>query len=285
MPFDSTRLIAQMNLKGSLPTGRFSDQELLDFAYDSLLSEICPAVLATREEFFVTSLDYAITAAQASYYIPPRAMNGVLREVKLIRGTQVIDLTRVDLEDITLVRTGTPNSFYVMGNSLVLDPAPTSTADTLRVYYFIRPSKLVPVSECAAVTAIVGNVVTAAIPASWTAADTFDIVRGRGSYEVIGLDLAATSVAAGSITFTATVPSTFQVGDYVCLAGETLFPSLPEEGHVALVQSAVAAALESMGDPGASTSVQKAAALVAKFEAVLKTRIQGAPKQLGRSLL
>jgi hypothetical protein len=244
-------------------------------------------VLAAREEFFVTSMDYTITANQAAYVLPTRALNGVLREVKLIRGTKVIDLERIDVEDVTDTTSGTPNSFYVEGSNLVLYPTPSSTADTLRIYYFIRPSKLVTNAECAVITAIdtATNTLTVSPPTGWTTADTFDLVKGSAHFDILGMDLAAGTVGASSIVFSATLPTTLAVGDYVSLAGETCFPMLPPEGHVALVQAAVTAALESMGDPSAAVSAQKAAALMGSFQSILKTRIQGAPKALGRRLL
>jgi len=283
--FDSDRIVNQINIKGALPDGRFTDQELLDFAYDSLLSEIVPAVMAAREDYFVTYKDFTVTANQAAYVVPARAINGVLREVKLIDGTSIKDLERKDLEDITDTSTGLPNSFYISGNEINLYPTPNATSDTLRVYYFIRPSRLVPVSKCARITAIVGNVLTITVPTGWDTTDTFDLVRGRAHFDIMDTDLTASAVGGGSITIASTVPTTLIVGDYVTLAEETCFPMLPPEGHVVLVQSAVTACLESMGDPAAATSAGKTAALMSLFTSVLKTRVIGAPKALGSPLL
>lgn len=285
MAFDTTRLVNQINIKGSLPEGRFEDQELLDFAYDSMLSEVVPTILMTREDYFVTYKDYTITASQAGYTIPTRALNGIVREVKLVRGTQVIDLERIDLEKISSTQTGTPNSFYVAGTYVYLYPTPATTEDTLRIYYFMRPSKFVPTSECARITAINGNTCSITIPTGWDTSDTFDLVRGRAHFDPLAIDLEASSVSGGAITFTSTVPSELQVGDYVTLAEETCFPQLPPEGHVPLVQSAVTSALESIGDPNAATSASKTQALLERFRGVLSTRVHGAPKALGRRLL
>lgn len=284
MAFTTDRLVDQITLKGSLPEGRFTDQELLDLAYDCLLSEIVPAVLLTREDFWVTYKDYTITASQSAYAIPTRALNGVVREVKLIDGSSVEDIDRIDLEEVTTTQEGSPCAFYVRGNYLTLYPTPSTTTGTLRVHYFTRPSKLVPVSECACITAINGSMVTVSIPSGWTTADTFDLVRGRAHFDALDIDLTASSVANGQITFSS-VPTELQVGDYVTLAEETCFPSLPPEGHVVLIQSAVTAALESLGDPAAATSAAKTAALSASFKAILSTRIQGEPKALGKRLL
>jgi hypothetical protein len=286
MAFDSTRIVAQMNLKGSLPEGRFTDQELLDFAYDSLLSEVAPIVLAVREDYYVTYQDFTVTADQVAYVVPSRALNGVVREVKYIDGTDVMDLERMDLDDVTTTQgANKPHSFYVSGNSVCPYPTPNATTGTLRVYYFVRPSRIVTTDECARITAIVGNTASITIPTGWTTSNTFDLVAGRANFDILSQDLAASSVAAGAITFTTTVPSTLQVGDYVALAEETCFPMLPPEGHVVLVQSAVTSALESIGDPLAANSAAKTAKLMENFRTVLATRVQGAPKALGKRLL
>lgn len=288
MAFDTTRLVAQMTLKGALPDGRFEDQDLLDLAYDCLLSELVPAVLSAREEYYVTFQDVAVTANVARIPVPARAMNGVLREVKLVKlSGQVVDLDRIDLEDVGSTTPGTPQAFYLEGNSIVLHPTPDATSgDVVRLYFFLRPSKLVTVAECAIITAINGNVLSVTPPTGWSTGNTFDLVRGRAHFDVLGMDLAADTVDGSSITFTEDVPTTLQVGDYVALAEETCFPFLPPEGHVALVQAGVTSALESMGDAqSAATSAAKTASLIQSFKSVLSVRIQGAPKQLGTSLL
>ena len=81
--FDTARLLTQIILKGSLPDGRFTDNELLDLAYDSLLAELAPMVMEARQEYYIVSQDVAVGTA-SSFAIPYRAQNGVLREVKLV---------------------------------------------------------------------------------------------------------------------------------------------------------------------------------------------------------
>jgi hypothetical protein len=273
--FDSTRFIAQVNIKGSLPEGRFTDQEILDIGYDCLLSEITPMVLECREEFLVTYVDTAIVANQAAYPIPSRALNGVLREVKKISGNNVIDLDKMIIDDITDLSTGSPIGFFISGNNINLYPTPSSAVDTLRLYYFIRPSKLVPTSECARITGIAGNDLSVTIPATWTTANTFDLVRGKAHFDVLGMDLAATTLSGGVITMTANVPTTLAIGDYITLADETCFPFLPPEAHTPLVQAVVTSCLESMGDPNGANAAAKTTMLMDKLKSVLKLRVQG----------
>lgn len=288
MAFTATRLLAQIKIKGSLPEGRFTDQELLDFAYDSLLSEIVPAIVMSREDYLVTYADQSITASQAAYPIPARALNGTVREIKLVRADGVIvDLPRIDLEDVRGTDYTGETAFYVSGDDIIVYPTPTTTQDSLRVYYSARPSRLVPDDECAAITAIntATKTVTITIPTGWTTANTFDLVKGTGRFQPLGVDLTATSVTGGEIVFTNTLPTTLAVGDYVTLAQETCLAPIPPEGHVALVQAAVTSALESIGNPLSDKSAAKAQALLVAFKAVLSTRVEGAPKALGRRIL
>jgi hypothetical protein len=285
MAWDATYIVAQMNLKGSLPAGRFADSELLSFASDALLSDLVPAILDAREDFYVRTLDYVITAGQAAYDVPSRALYGNLREVKVIRGTQLVDLTRMDLEQARDSTSGVPRAFYMSGNQVVLYPTPATTADTLRLSYCIRPSRIVTNAECAVITAIVGSTLTVTIPTGWTTTNTFDLVRGRPGFDIISFDLTASAVGSGMVTLNAAPPSTLVVGDYICLAEQSCFPFLMPEAQIALVQYAIATALESLGDASAQTMAGKAEALKTKFQNEIKTRVQGAPKALGSRLL
>lgn len=285
MAFDSTRLVSQINIKGALPDGRFTDQELLDLAYDALLSEIVPLILEAREDYLVSSKDFAITANQPAYVIPNRALNGILREVKLVNGDTVHNLPRIDIEKVSSSATGTPNSFYTQGNSVYLYPTPDTTQYTLRMFYFIRPSRLVSTAECARITAISTNTLTVTLPTGWTSSNTFDLVRGKAHFDILDIDLAASSTTSTTVVLSATPPSALVVGDYISLAEETCFPFLPPEGHVALIQCAVTSALEAMGDPTAATSAAKAEMLKTKFANLLKVRVQGEAKALGTRLL
>jgi len=283
--FNTTRLLSQVTLKGALPDGRFEDSEILDLATDALVAEIAPMLIAAREEFFVRTKDYTITADQAEYLLPTRAVGSSLREVKLIRGTTIVDLPRMDPEDMDSTESGTPSSFYLQGDNIVLYPTPDTTTNTLRVTYFCRPSALVPVIDCAQITAINGTTLTLSVPTGWTTADTFDVVRGDSSFGLKGMDLAASVVNTGDMTLMS-VPDDTQVGDWVCLAGESCFPMIPADAHQLLVALTVVAALEALGDQTNLTpAATRAQMLKDALKAVLTQRVQGAPRRFGTTLI
>jgi hypothetical protein len=284
--FNTTRLVSQVTLKASLPDGRFTDQEILNLASDALISEIAPMLVASREEYYVTTKDYTITAAQAAYAVPYRAMGATLREVKYVVDNRQIDLIRFDPEDIQDLQSGTPQGFYLQGNNIVLSPTPDATLGTLRVTYFLRPSSLVPVTECAVITNIAGNVLTITTPTGWDTSDTFDIVQGSSGFVLKGADYAASAVGASSITLTGTLPTDIAVGDYVTLAGESCFPHIPADAHQLLAHLTVIGCLESMGDQtNLAVAVQRADSLRKAFTALLSNRVQGAPRKFTSALI
>lgn len=284
--FNTTRLVSQVTLKGALPDGRFTDQEILDLASDCLISEIAPILVASREEYYVQNKDLTVTASQANYLIPYRAMGATLREVKILRNTCWVDLIRIDPEEIASTNTGNPEHFYLEGNNVVLYPTPDTTGDTLRLSYFVRPSSLVPTSECARITAIASNTLTLTTPTGWDTSDTFDLVQGISGFQLKGIDFSASQVNSGDIVLSGTIPTDLVVGDYVCLSGESCFPHIPADAHQLLVQLTVVSCLESIGDQtNLPIAVQRAQSLKQAFGMLLSNRIQGAPRKFTSALL
>lgn len=289
MAFDTTRLIAQIKLKGAIPEGRFTDQEILDIAYDTMLHNVAPWCVTNREEYYVYLASQSITANQAAYPLPARAQGMALREAQLTRGNTVHDLTRMDLEERATTNTGQPERFYVQNNEIMLYPTPGTSQYSLNLYYFLRPSKLVPVSEGALITAIdTGtNIVTAACPSTWTTSDTFDMVKSTSGFKTYsdGMDIVASAVSTTSITL-ASLPSTLAVGDYINLAEESCFPFIPQEAHGLLVHAAAAELLESIGDrEGFKIAEARVGKIKNDLAVLFSTRIQGAPKNLFTPLM
>lgn len=283
MAFDTTRLISQVNLKGAPPTGRFTDAEILDLATDALTSLVVPLIASVREEFYVQSEDIAVVSGTASYNIPARAMGQVLREVKLIKGTDIVDLMRLDPEDITSTSSGEPTGFYMQANKIVLYPTSNSSSYTLRVTFFGRTGYLVATSAAAVITAISSQTVTCVPPTTWTTSNTFDLV---GAYWLRGYDIVATTVNTTNIIFTTTLPTDLAVGDYICLANQSCIPQCPPEAHQLLTQLTVVACLDAMGDKeNAAIAQAKADTLALALKSVLQNRIQGAARRFTTTLI
>jgi hypothetical protein len=279
--FDTSEFLEKVKIKGSIPEGRYEDQEILNIAYDVLLSQMVPLILSLKEEYYVTSNSQSITANTKNYLIPDRAYGLQLREVKKLAGTQVVDLVRLDPSEILTTAVGSPDSFYLQGDEVILYPTPSTSVDSLLLTYFITPSKPVLTTDVAQITAIASGVVTASIPSTFTTALAYDFVSKRNGHKCLALDLSASAVTSSSITFnTSDIPSQLTVGDYVCLSKESPFLQVPDAGFGLMVQLTANEVLEDMGDLQAlQAGMSKAGELKGAFVQVLSNRIEGAAKR------
>ena len=282
--FNATQLLTQLKKKIKLPDGSFDDQDLLDFCHLALTSELIPELIKAREAFYVTSSTLTVTAG-GSVRIPSRAFGGIIREIKLTKDERNKNLLRLDEEDFSdPTTTGEPNSFCVRGNRIVLSPSPDQAYDIFLTYW-LAPPRIVPVSECAIITAISTNTITCTPPSTWTTSNTFDIVKGTSDYEPCVIDATATSLNTTQIVLTNT-PSDIEIGDYICLAGESPYAYLQSSYYPVLLQYAVSLIHEANGDleqKGASDA--KAEAMLGRLQGVYSDRVQGAPKKIISSLL
>jgi hypothetical protein len=281
--FDTTEFLNKVKLKATLPEGRYEDSEILGIAKDMLMSVVVPTILGLKEEYYVTSESQDITANQGAYPIPYRAFGLSLREVKRLYSNQVQDLARIDPTDIRTTATGTPHSFYLEGQDVVLYPTPQATEGTLKLSYYLTPSAPVLVTETAPITNIDRNtgIITATPPTAWTTGNSFDFVSQRNGHKTLAFDLTATNVSTSTITFTASdIPSSLLVGDSIALAGEAPYLQAPDSAFPMLVQIVANELLEDMGDTTALQLGQaKAEQLRAAFVSSLSVRVQGAPKR------
>jgi hypothetical protein len=251
-----TAMLASIRRRGFIPatSEALSDDDLIEFANDELYSYVVPLVMSVREEYFVTTKDLTLVSGTEEYDIPERAIGGKIKSVLAVDSSgSFADLPRIEPERADDFATaGGPMAYYLRGSRIHFVPAPTS-ADTVRVSYFARPSRLVPVDEVATVQSINGGrttvTTTATIPTGFSDSLTYDFVRASPTgFESLGLD-SALSVAIGTtITLNgSTVPDDIVAGDYVCLSGESPIPQIPVELHPLLSQRVVVRACEALG--------------------------------------
>jgi hypothetical protein len=283
----SDTLLSKLKVKISLPDGSFEDdQDLLDFAHLALLSDIVPELIKSREDYYVKSTTLTLTSS-GTVRIPSRAFGGNVREIKLIDPAtgKYSDLDRINEEEFDdPTSTGRPSAFCVRGNRLVFNVLPDQTY-SLFVTYWLNPPRIVASAECARVTAVNGDTISCTPVSSWTSSNRFDIVKGTSDYEPVMIDQTASSVNADSIVF-ATAPSDIEVGDWICLAGESPYAYLQDSYYPVLLQFAVSQIHESKGDDAQKTaSDKKAEAMLKRIAGVYVDRVQGAPIKIKSSLL
>lgn len=290
MAVNTTTLLAKINLKGELPFGKFSDPEILDVAYDVLISELQPLIIGVRQEYYLKRTSSNIIAGVSKYRMPDRAVGQQLREVKILRGnSDLLDIPQIDLEQVSMVNPGTPNSFYLESNYVCLYPTPGTTVDSLSLTYSLRCSKPVSASEVAVINSIdwLTGVVTASCPAAWTTADSFDLVSRKNAGESLAQDIIASNVTPGvSITFAIDDLGTeLAVGDYISLAGESFIVQVPEEAVQLWSMLVVRDLLMSQASLQELQATQQMVdSLKEQLGRLLVTRVLGAPRRRGRAI-
>jgi hypothetical protein len=289
MAVNTTTLLSKINMKGELPFGKFTDKEILEEAYDVLISELQPLIISVRQEYYVKRVSVDITAGVAKYRMPDRSVGQQLREVKILRGNDVIDIPQIGLEEVGTLSTGTPRSFYLESNYVYLYPTPGSTVDRLALTYSLRCSKPVSATEVAVITSIdfVTGVITASCPSTWTTANSFDLVSRKNAGESLGRDLVATNVTPGvNITFNISDLGTeLAPGDFVSLADESFIVQVPAE---AVQLWAMLTVRNLLASQASLQEAQAAQAMIDNLKGdlvrLIGTRVAGAQKRRGPSI-
>lgn len=273
----------EMRCFAPIDQNTFSPTKLLLLAHEELQSKILPEILSVREEFFVTYKDFPIVANQATYVIPNRAIGMGLREVKIIVGSDVVNLTQITPEAITSTATGSPTSFYLQDNNVVLYPTPATASNTLRLYYCKRPSKLVLTSDAALISSIdtaTKTVTVTAVPSSWTTSNQFDLIKQDGACENLAIDQSITTINSTDITFTNTLPESLTVGDWVSLRYTSPLVQLPEEYITALSQATSCRVIQSMRLPGLDAEMAQLKIMLDMAKKLIGPRVTGETKKI-----
>jgi hypothetical protein len=255
--YTADTLVTKLRAAGKLPphdqTGTAAN--LLGKLNDEQRLYLATLLQKTRENFRQAPYDVTTTAGLKRYPIPARAIAAGIVQVAFID----TDGTRRPLNffsDWRVQESANPTAgdCYFEGNELVLYQDPGSA--TMRVTYNRRLSELVLEASTRAITAIntsTKTVTIAAAPSTFTGRTTMDLVKGTPHFDTFGIDLACTAIGSGgtSVIFSATLPTSLAVGDYVCLPGETPVCNAPWELHDVLVHKAAYVWLAERGDPRA----------------------------------
>jgi hypothetical protein len=262
------------------PTGQltFTTAEILALSNEVLDTYLLPDILSVREEYYVVSVDESITANQAAYDIPVRAIGMHLRDLWVVDGDSITaNFPRVEPETVANGGSGTPEGFYLKNNSIILVPYPATTSKTLRKFFSLRPGKHIETAAGAVIASIntgTNTVTVSSIPTAWATGDTFDLIRKDGAQEPRAIDLTSTLVTGSSITLPS-LPDGLAVGDYVALAGETPLPHLPPEYRTVLAQGTAAEILEAMNQPGAAKARERFDKMRETATKLITPRVQG----------
>jgi len=251
-------LVAEVKLRCGWPSagGFMTDAEILTIADSEMSGTVAPLIRRAREEFWVTTApDVALVSGQSEYRVPSRALGSALRDVLIAKGDTLYSAPELPPEEEHRFKTNagpwhSPFGYFLQGSYLRILPTPTSSDCSLRIKYYRRPSKLVPLSSTAKVSSASGTTITteATVPSAWGTSETVDIIDSLSPYDSLGDDIAGTSIATTNVTVAAGVPSSVKAGDYVSLEGTTPVPQIPDAVRPVLVLATMRGCLDAAGD-------------------------------------
>jgi len=150
----SQALIDSIKLRGFIPESQrtFSAQQFLDIATEKINISLMREIITARGDYLVYFEDIPLVQGSVGYPIPPRAHGDKLREASIIdaNGKTKRELTQISMEELTDYRYdsmsrsyGGSEPFYVQNNQIILLNENHSSDDKIRMYFYMRPNKLV----------------------------------------------------------------------------------------------------------------------------------------------
>lgn len=242
MQITSTQIVALCSKLATLSSNQAGLQtaDFLNFA-NMVQTVLVAEILEAREEFLIYQDTVPVIAGQGAYRIPYRAVNGIVRHLWLEdatgRRTRLYRKSIEDMECFNSTDTGTVSGFYVMGNSIVLLPTPSTPGNLIMAYPF-RPNLLVDGFTTQSITSVGSNSVTLPnIPSNFVSNINYDIIDNLSGNGIVYYDLLGT-ISGNTITFDQTIPLAV-AGQYIAQAGQSPIGMIPEEGHPLLLETTV----------------------------------------------
>ncbi len=264
MAYTTADFLASVERQSFSPANQatFTASEILAIGDEVVKRYILPSILDVREEYLIDYTDYPILSGVSSYPIPPRSIGATVREIQVVDGSgNVMNLTRTSLDKLHLYASSSsaPSMFYLRGDKIVLFPTPSSTVNTLRVHFPLRPGSFVDITESAIISAIdtTTNVVTVtSIPSTWVTGNTFDLISRSGSQLYLEIDQLSSLVSGTAITLPS-LPSDLAVGDYISISETSPLVQMPAEFRPVLATLTAAELLIAQNQPSGDKLITK----------------------------
>jgi hypothetical protein len=272
---------------GSLPDGRFSDAELLQFADQETLM-ITRDIISVRQDFLVEQVPVSLASSTDGVRIPPRAIGGKVRDIVVQDAPgnsttpgNYVAIPRIDMSD----RYANPVGYYYTGNNIMfwnVVPAMSSQGAQVLLNYYARPGQLILTGSALRVTSVdtVNGAVTGS-GASMSGVLSLDVTKGTTGFES-ALYNKTTYVPVGfTVGNMGTDVASVEVGDWVSPSGYSPVPQLPIDFHQILAQRVIVKCLESIGDnEGFQRAQSKATEMQNAALSLIAERDDGNPEKL-----
>lgn len=294
MAWLTSDLISDVRRRAMLPTTAListADTDILAHAGAEMASRVIPAVLSCNEEFYVATVDVPVVSGQSAYRVPNRSIGGRIREVQLLQGNILQNLTRLEPEQLvrfTSNAQGYPMAFYMDAGAMNLIPVPGAAGVSLRVRYYVRPGAFTNTATDYGVITSVSYTNSTTVVLGFSGSLTtsngtgYDVIAYRPPFEYLAIEGTASASGAGTVTLTsASLSPNIAVGDYVTKKDLSPIMQAPVELHSWLAQLTTCAFLEQLnyGEKLAAAR-QRAAELEAQALKLITPRTDGSPRKM-----
>lgn len=245
--YTTTDLVENILLIGHVPLGNntFTTPNLVNLANRELQTPIMKQILSTRGGYYLTFEDFE-PVSDGIFSLPGDAIAGALANVELIQDTTIIQVNLIEESEqfATNSPTSTSYGFFMRGNYIQILPTPP--IGQCRLWFYKRPSKLIPTSQAAQVTAINGAVISvSSVPSNLIQGVTVDLLGDQPPFNILGTR-EITLIAGTDITLDETVDD-LALGDWMALEKQTPVPQIPVEFRPLLEQRVVSKVYELQG--------------------------------------
>lgn len=285
MPWTTADLIAAVKRQTFLPDtadlvdstrGQFTDAELLAFADEEIATSFVDLLRALRDESRVVYFDTAsATVGPQRISLPERAMMRAVRRIHYVSpaGVEGYMIDPIAPADSHLYSSGagwmsSPRACWIFDGDDVVLPTPPGDG-SIRIYYQRAFPRCALLSDCAKILNLTAGdtvIVSDEVPAWCADGEIADIVRGSSPFPMIAIDQAMDGATPTDISFPVPIDNAADISqpnnlttkrfDYLCRAGETAYPPLPQEWHAALASCVAVRVLEAIGDVQATDAAR-----------------------------
>jgi hypothetical protein len=281
----TTGLIDIIKIRAMVPISQdtFPKPTILDIATDEIRAVIIPSILATNEEWLLTS---STVAYARSVDVPKNAISGSLRDIQLLKGEALRPTTKLSVEDLYNTDPAQNRVGFIIEDTAIKFYG--AEHDSVLLRFYASPGALVTTDSCAQITAAsydsgqdVTTFTTAANPTDWTTSLYVDFVSNTPFYKSTSVNTNATVDDSTTITVSGDLTTTVLVGDWIAPTGTSPIAQIPQEWLPYLAQAVVSVILEAQGDfDAAAKSTARQNALKASLLGTVTPRVRGAAKKI-----
>lgn len=157
-------LIRSIKRRAFIPNSQetFTDEDLLEMATEEINIGLVPLIQRMHEEHLIYYTEILLDKDQKRYPIPPRAHGNKLRDVALIdENENIFEMYRYSLTEISDFTNTTSykntRGFYIENNDVVLISFDINIGSKLRLYFYMRPNKLVKENQGSIIESIIAT--------------------------------------------------------------------------------------------------------------------------------